>query len=684
MTILLAAALGVMLALGLPAGAATFYTSPTGSGTACSEASPCSVSQLLSTLNAGDTGIFKAGTYSNAAHRITISGKSGTPGNPITLRAENYAVSCADPTNDPDGCAISTSNRSVLSSGGTQVLLSGADADYWNIEGFEVDDTGVSIACLGSAIGSGPDHINIRYMHVHYEQDVGGGGASMQFEYCQDFVVEHSYFHDNNLGAPGPDYAVQLIRGSRNATIRNVHFSGHFNHGISVKRDADDVLIERIVCKGANSECIFVGQNFDDSLSISGGTSCPSVQLGNGTTDTIFDHTSENITIRRVYAVPATGFTLRLGLRISNARNADIQDYFVANTNETSYSVAHVADGDINAQAVGRCGVEPGNNSIRGLIVVNPNRECFRIESVGHDPDALTIDNYICHNPNGQQAFSWAGITDPNGAWETTQHPVSTIRNGVNNDCLAQFDGGVNNARVTDNHNDVFNCGSSRGGTGDLTVDPQFVGPETVTTPTLSFTNGTQLWDWANTYQPIIDRFRTQNAALEDAGTGTDGPCTAAACDVGANESFFELPPDVWESCAVYDNGDDVFGSFTNPWIDGRTGLVIDIDCAQKRIVIGRCNNPEDESTCDTDIYIHKAAQLRKQRVNEPITLNPGTTGSDADTSGTCWRTRATYDFTESLEHLTGIWVRYEIDPDGGTHTCSAVSAPQWAWQGAE
>jgi hypothetical protein len=209
--------------------------------------------------------------------------------------------------------------------------------------------------------------------------------------------------------------------------------------------------------------------------------------------------------------------------------------------------------------------------------------------------------------------------------------------------------------------------------------------------PTLDasyFAHGEALWDWAGRYQPIIDRFRTQNASLEDAGTGTGVPCTGSACDIGANEFFdgeIVIPPEVWASCAVYGNGDQVFGSFTNPWIDGRSGLVVDVDCAQKRIVIGRCDDPLDETTCDTDIYIHKAAQLRKRRVNEPVTLSPGTAGSDADTSGACWRTRATFDFTESLDELTGIWVRYEIDSNGGTHTCAAPPASvEWAWQGAE
>ena len=43
-------------------------------------------------------------------------------------------------------------------------------------------------------------------------------------------------------------------------------------------------------------------------------------------------------------------------------------------------------------------------------------------------------------------------------------------------------------------------------------------------------------------------------------------------------------------------------------------------------------------------------------------------------------------DFTDSLEELTGIWVRYELDADGGAHTCTCTGAdcPRFAWQGLE
>ena len=261
------------------------------------------------------------------------------------------------------------------------------------------------------------------------------------------------------------------------------------------------------------------------------------------------------------------------------------------------------------------------------------------------------------------------------------------VRNSVLNDCTAAWTGQTGAISFTQSHNDFFNCGTSPGGTGAQTVDPLFVGPESVPQPTIGsgyFVNGKRLWDWAGVYQPIIDRFRTQQASLVNAGTGTAAPCTGT-CDIGANEffSFQGVPPAFWQSCASIGNGVTPPAGAGPPWRNSPSGLVIDVDCAAKRFVIGRCSDPLDGATCDTDIYIRKAGYVRKKRVNEPVTLSSGASGSPTDTSGNCWRTRATLDFTESLEELNGIWIDWHIDPDGGSFTCpSTLSNGLWAFQG--
>jgi hypothetical protein len=668
-------ALALLLGLAVPAEATTFYASTTGSGSACSQASPCTLTTLIATLAAGDIGIVTAGTYSGV---VAINNKSGTESQPITLRAENLAVQCADPTNDPDGCVVNTANRSILSNG---MRISSSNADHWIIEGFETRD---EVQCIGSGVGVGPDNLTIRYMHFNADTSNDEGTS---ITYCSDVVIEHLYATRLTTADTGR-YAITLFFSNQDVTVRNIFCTGSFHHCISVKRFNVGVTIERFVCFGVASECIHVGQEPDDTASVSGGsTSCPGATLGSGGTGTVWDMTSRNVTVRRMYAVPgdqgSDHYVLRIGFRVGNVQNLDAQDIFAANEDSNGHPFWHTRGN--TGPNIGVCGEIPGNNSIRGIILVNAVGPCAVIDGTGQSSTTLTIENYICHSAT-QQAFTFSSLSGVNIAgYPSTAHPITTIRNSVFNDCSTAFSGQVG-ARFTQSHNDVFNCGTSPGGTGAQTVDPQFVGPETVPDGTIDLTNGEALWDWAGRYQPIINRFDTQQGSLVDAGTGTAEPCTGAACDIGANEFLFEMPgEEIWESCAVYGNGDQVFGPFTNPWIDGRTGLVVDVDCAQKRIVIGRCDDPLDEATCDTDIYIHKAAQLRNRRVNDPITLSAGTAGADADTNGTCWRTRAVFDFTESLEELTGIWVRYEIDPNGGTHTCaSQPESVEWAWQGAE
>ena len=68
----------------------TYYAGPSGTGSACTTGSPCTVATLLSTLAADQTGCLKDGTYTGASAMIApSSGAGGSSGHPITVRAEN-------------------------------------------------------------------------------------------------------------------------------------------------------------------------------------------------------------------------------------------------------------------------------------------------------------------------------------------------------------------------------------------------------------------------------------------------------------------------------------------------------------------------------------------------------------------------------------------------------------------
>lgn len=118
-----------------PAWATTREVSPSGSGTTCSAASPCSVVQAMSVTAAGDTINMQDGTYTGANYMVSCSGIAGSSGSHITLRAIN------------DG----------------QVLIDGQNArapfqftncDYWDVSGMNVGNSdGVVIY-----INTGSDH----------------------------------------------------------------------------------------------------------------------------------------------------------------------------------------------------------------------------------------------------------------------------------------------------------------------------------------------------------------------------------------------------------------------------------------------------------------------------------------------------------------------------------------------
>lgn len=89
-----------------PSWAATLYSSPTGSGSTCSSASPCTNSTALGLLAPGDTLLVADGTYTGTSQMFTWSGtlsnnvctatKGGTAVAPITIKAVNDGAAIID------------------------------------------------------------------------------------------------------------------------------------------------------------------------------------------------------------------------------------------------------------------------------------------------------------------------------------------------------------------------------------------------------------------------------------------------------------------------------------------------------------------------------------------------------------------------------------------------------------
>ena len=113
----------LLLSLLLPvtSTAATRWASPTGSGTTCSSAAPCTVVQGLTSSVAGDILKLKCGTYTGVNGMINPpDNKAGSSGNPITVQAE------------ADGCALINGQGArsaiLLSTGNSWYIIEGMNA----------------------------------------------------------------------------------------------------------------------------------------------------------------------------------------------------------------------------------------------------------------------------------------------------------------------------------------------------------------------------------------------------------------------------------------------------------------------------------------------------------------------------------------------------------------------------
>jgi hypothetical protein len=126
--------------------ATTRYASPSGSGTACTSSSPCSLQTAINQAVAGDTVTASDGNYGNT---YNINSNSGSSGSPIVVKSTNLhgAIlqgngTCANVGNpmDPNGFYV--------------------DRPWWIIEGFDIRDM-----CVGIAIGwnAGADNTEIRH-----------------------------------------------------------------------------------------------------------------------------------------------------------------------------------------------------------------------------------------------------------------------------------------------------------------------------------------------------------------------------------------------------------------------------------------------------------------------------------------------------------------------------------------
>ena len=209
------------------------FVSPTGSGNACSESAPCNVGTWLSTqAAAGKVLCMKDGVYKGESQMLTFSSRSGTSGNPITVRAINDGAVLIDGEHQrrPIDCAasyITVQGVDARNGNDTTVVVRGHHCTIQRVVGWSTDpgdggienifDTGGTnnlledigafgfsrkIVAIGARGGSGPNTIR-RVWAEHngspYGSAQGNPTDPIDIGYNQDNVTAENVIGRRNI-----------------------------------------------------------------------------------------------------------------------------------------------------------------------------------------------------------------------------------------------------------------------------------------------------------------------------------------------------------------------------------------------------------------------------------------------------------------------------------------------------
>ncbi len=181
----------------------TRYFSPSGSGSTCSSATPCSFATARNASIAGDTMIGKDGTYTSSFDiNCGSNAVDGTAGNPIILRAEN--------------------ERKVFINGdGSFIPIRVQNCSYWNFHGIYAKSADVISGADGLMECVSCDHLTIQRM-----------------------LLVHPNRYQN-------DHCLLIWQGSGNHLIEENEGYDFFRHGINLKEDNSIIRRNYLNSRGA-------------------------------------------------------------------------------------------------------------------------------------------------------------------------------------------------------------------------------------------------------------------------------------------------------------------------------------------------------------------------------------------------------------------------------------------------
>ena len=212
--------------IAIPAPIHSYYVSPGGSGAACSEGVPCSLTEGLNRAGAGDEVVLRDGDYRQG--EISLP-RSGAPGAPIVIRGydgETAALDGGDPATFTWTAQGGGVYRATANEPDTHLVLANGERLYpyqspsdlqslsWGIPGFYADGTALYVRLEGDANPNSAEMIVSRYNNGFYvEQDFiyflnltfrhygqGAWAKAIYFNNSNDNLVSGCTFAINDLG----------------------------------------------------------------------------------------------------------------------------------------------------------------------------------------------------------------------------------------------------------------------------------------------------------------------------------------------------------------------------------------------------------------------------------------------------------------------------------------------------
>ncbi len=216
----------------------TLYAAPGGSGTACSLALPCSLTESLNQAQPGDEVLLRGGVYFEGEIYLP---RGGTPGSPIVIRSfgsESAVLDGADPTtfswSDAGGgvytTTINVANPWLVAANGERLFpyptRTALENLNWGLPGFFAEGTTLYVHLLG---GADPAASSMKISRFDF-----GIYVNRDFIYLSNLTFRH-YGRDR--------YAKAIfLSGGSDVLVQNSTFALN-NQGINIKHAAHRNLI---------------------------------------------------------------------------------------------------------------------------------------------------------------------------------------------------------------------------------------------------------------------------------------------------------------------------------------------------------------------------------------------------------------------------------------------------------